>query len=72
MKGIDEQLYHIPLVGWAVKRLYDYFGKHIALTDFFHVALGLGMGLMITGEKALGGALVTISILYHLYALMHG
>lgn len=74
MNDIDGQLYHIPFAGWAVKRLYGYFRKHIALTDLFHIVLGFGMALVVAGENMFmpGAALVISSVLYHIWALVHG
>ena len=72
--SLDEQLYRLPLIGWIVKRLYSYFKKNTAITDFMHVAAGLGMGLLIAGGKLVfwGILALTIGILGHIYAFIRG
>jgi hypothetical protein len=49
--NIDEQFYKLPFIGGIIRRLYSYFRKHTAITDFIHIALGLGLGLLFAGEK---------------------
>ena len=72
--GTDDFLCRLPLIGWIVKRLYNYFGKHIAFTDSIHVAIGLGLGFIIVGDKffSLGVVLLAIGILGHIYAFAKG
>lgn len=72
--NIDNQLYHFPLIGRLIERLYNYFRQHIALTDFFHVMVGLGIGLIIGGNSFLwvGIVALTAGILYHGYAFIKG
>lgn len=72
--NIDELLYQLPVAGAAVRRLYEYFKRHMALTDFFHVLIGLGLGLMIAeGAWFIWGVLaVSLGILFHLYAFVKG
>ena len=72
--GLDERLYQLPLIGKILKRLYSYFKKHIAFTDFIHISLGLGIGLLIAGNQFFvsGLILILIGILGHLYAYIKG
>ena len=72
--GIDKQLYKLPLLGPILKRLYSYFKTHIAFTDFIHISLGIGVGLIIAGNKFFvwGISLFIIGILGHLYAYIKG
>lgn len=72
--NLDELLYRLPLIGWIVRRLYSYFKRHTALTDFFHVLVGLGIGLMITGGVFFqwGILALLLGILFHFYALSRG
>ena len=72
--NLDEQLYRLPLVGWIIKRLYSYFKKNTAITDFMHVAVGLGVGLLIAGEKFVfwGVIALIIGMLGHVYAFFKG
>ena len=72
--NLDKLLYRLPLVGGMVKRLYGYFSNHIALTDFFHVLVGLGIGLIVAGDALLewGVLALLIGILFHLYAFSIG
>jgi len=70
--NIDQELYTLPAVGWIIKRLYTYFKKHTAYTDVIHVALGLGIGLIIAGKAwfSLGISLLRIGVLGHVYAFI--
>ena len=72
--NIDDQLYNLPLIGRLTRRLYNYFRQHIALTDFFHVMIGLGGGLIIGGNSFYWTGIValTAGILYHGYAFIKG
>ena len=72
--NIDERLCNLPLVGWILRRMYSYFEKHIAFTDAIHIALGLGIGLIIVGDqwKYVGVIALAIGILGHLYAFFKG
>lgn len=72
--NLDEQLYRLPLIGRAVKRLYSYFKKNTAITDFIHVVLGLGLGLIIAGGTFIvwGVIALTIGALGHIYAFIRG
>lgn len=72
--NLDELLYRLPLIGWAIKRLYNYFKRQTALTDFFHVLVGLGIGFIIAeGQLLSWGILVlVIGILFHIYAFTKG
>lgn len=71
---LDEQLYRLPLIGWAVKRLYSYFKKNTLITDGIHIVLGLGLGLVIAGDTFFVWGVVAIAIgtLGHIYAFMKG
>ena len=70
--GIDKQLCDLPLIGKIIKRLYTYFREHIAFTDFIHIMLGLGLGLIIAGNDLfyLGIFSLFIGILGHVYAFI--
>lgn len=72
--NLDELLYRLPLVGRIVKRLYSYFKNHTALTDFFHVLVGLGIGLIIAGGALFGWGVfaLLLGILFHVYAFGRG
>lgn len=68
--NITKQLYKLPFIGGIIKRLYSYFKKNIFFTDLIHISLGLGIGLIIAGNKFLvwGIILLIISVLGHIYA----
>ena len=68
--SIDKQLSRLPCIGPIIKRLYSYFKKNIFFTDLIHISLGLGIGLIIAGNKFLvwGIILLIISVLGHIYA----
>jgi len=72
--NLDKLLYSLPFLGKIIKRLYSYFKNHIVLTDFFHVILGFGIGLIIAREQFFvwGVAFLFSSILFHIYALIEG
>ena len=72
--NLDELFYRLPLIGWAIKRLYRYFKNHTALTDFFHVVAGLGIGFIIAGDNffSWGVLALLLGVLFHLYALIKG
>lgn len=72
--SIDKQLYKLPVIGSVIKRLYSYFKKNIAFTDFIHISLGLGIGFIIVGNKflTLGIILLFIGIIGHIYAFIKG
>lgn len=72
--NLDKLLYRLPLVGWVVRRLYNYFKVQTALTDFFHVLIGFGLGLIIVGEGFffLGLTVLMLGTLFHLYAFIKG
>lgn len=72
--NMDEKLYGLPFIGWMIKRLYGYFRNNIAVTDFMHVALGFGLGLLVA-EKGLtlfSGTALGIGILGHIFAFIKG
>ena len=72
--NLDELLYSLPLIGWTVRRLYSYFKRHTALTDFFHVMVGLGVGFIVAGGVffSWGVLALFLGILFHLYAFSRG
>ena len=72
--NLDEKLYKLPIVGWTIRRLYGYFRNHIAITDFMHVALGFGLGVLVAekGMTLLGGLALGIGIAGHIFAFMKG
>ena len=71
---IDEILYRLPVIGGMTRRLYTYFKRHTAVTDFFHVLVGLGIGLMVAGGEwfVWGFAALFLGLAFHVYALIHG
>jgi len=72
--SLDQRLYHLPLIGRITKRLYSYFKEHIAFTDLIHVAVGLGLGLIIAGGDLLnwGFFALAVGILGHIHAFIKG
>lgn len=72
--NLDKLLYRLPLIGGMVKRLYSYFKNHTALTDFFHVLVGLGVGFIIAGGIffSWGVFAFSLGILFHFYAFHKG
>lgn len=72
--NLDEHLHRLPLIGFLIKRLYKYFKRHTAVTDFFHVIMGLGLGLIIAEEELMiwGFIALIIGILFHVYAFIKG
>ena len=72
--SIDERFYGLPLIGGGIRRLYGYFRRHIAFTDFIHVSVGVGIGIMIAGGDLLlwGMVAVGIGISGHIWALIRG
>jgi len=72
--NLDDQLCRLPFIGNTIKRLYSYFKKNIAITDFIHISLGLGIGFLIAGSKFLIWAIVflLIAIIGHVYAFIKG
>ncbi|HLD04453.1 MAG TPA: hypothetical protein VJG90_01925 [Candidatus Nanoarchaeia archaeon] len=72
--GLDQQLYRLPFIGKIINRLYSYFKKHTAFTDFIHVLLGLGLGFIIAGGTLLNWGLLflAIGLLGHIYAFTRG
>lgn len=72
--NLDELLYRLPLIGWIVRRFYSYFKHHTALTDFFHVMVGLGAGFIIAGGVFFSWGVLALSsgVLFHLYAFSKG
>ena len=72
--NIDKKLYRLPFIGSVIKRLYSYFKKNTAFTDFIHIALGLGIGLIIAGNKFIiwGIILLFMGIIGHIYAFIKG
>jgi len=72
--NIDKQLYRLPFIGPIIKRLYSYFKKNTAFTDLIHILLGLGIGLIIAGNKFFmwGIILLFIGIMGHIYAFIKG
>ena len=72
--GLDEQLYHLPIIGPNIKRMFSYFKKNTAITDLIHVLVGLGLGLIIAGNELLnwGFFALAIGILGHVYAFIKG
>ena len=72
--NLDEQLYRMPLIGWAVKRLYAYFKRNTFITDLMHITLGLGVGLIIAGDTFFiwGVIALTAALLWHVYAFIKG
>ena len=67
-------LYTLPVLGPMTKRLYSYFRKNIAFTDFIHVAGGAGVVLLIVGNQYIrpGIILVAVAVLGHVYAYING
>ncbi len=72
--GIDEQFYHLPLIGGGIRRLYGYFKRHTAFTDFIHVCVGVGIGIMIARDDLLlwGIVMLGVGMLGHLWAFIRG
>jgi len=72
--NLDDRLYHIPLVGSSVKRLYAYFKRNTFITDLMHIGLGLGVGLIIAGGTFFIWGIVALAagLLGHVYALVKG
>ena len=72
--NLDKQLCSLPFIGVIIKRLYSYFKKNIAFTDFIHVSLGLGIGFIIAGNKffIFGIILLLIGVMGHVYAFVRG
>ena len=70
--NVDDWLCQLPLIGWIVRRMYTYFKKHIAFTDFIHICGGLGLGLIIGNFLGAGIIFLLISILGHIYAFSKG
>jgi len=72
--NLDRQLYKLPIIGFVIRRLYTYFKKHTAVTDFMHISLGLGIGLLFAREKFFTWAIVflAIGIVGHVYAFIKG
>lgn len=70
--GIDRWICSLPVIGGSMTRLYSYFGKHIAFTDFIHISLGLGVGLIIAGDKwfFIGVLAILIGLLGHVWAYL--
>jgi hypothetical protein len=79
--NIDKFFCKLPAVGGIMTRIYSYFRKNIAYTDFIHISLGLGIGLLIAGEQFVLTQLqfqilaifaIAIGLLGHLYAYIKG
>ena len=72
--NLDKQLYSLPFIGPTIKRLYSYFKKNIAFTDFIHVSLGLGIGLIIAGNNFFISGIIFLIIggIGHIYAFIKG
>ncbi|MFN6992267.1 MAG: hypothetical protein ACK4MM_06055 [Fervidobacterium sp.] len=56
-------------------KLKKFFGKRVCLNSFTHLALGIGIGLLLyqyvtDWMPLLGGGLVLLGVLIHLYGLM--
>ena len=71
---LDKQLYRLPFIGYVIKRLYSYFKKNIAFTDFIHLSLGLGIGLIIADNEffLFGIILLLMGVIGHVYAFIKG
>ena len=70
---LDEWLCNIPVLGPIITRLYNYFRQHILFTDFIHVCLGLGMGLLIVSKwMSWGLFFLGVGIIGHIYAFIKG
>lgn len=74
MLNIDELLYKIPFLGKNIRYLYAYFKRNIAFTDFIHVSIGLGLGLIIARGNwfKVGIIFLLIALVGHVYAFIKG
>lgn len=72
--NLDELLYRVPFIGSHVRRYYSYFKTQVALTNLFHVLIGLGLGLLVAESQWITLAWLAIGTgaLYHAFALYKG
>lgn len=70
--SFDITLHSLPGAGVWFRRTYAYFKNHTAVTNFMHIAAGLGIGFLIAGGDLLtwGVLFLLLSIVGHIYAFV--
>lgn len=70
--SLDTKLHSLPGVGVWFQRTYAYFKSHTAVTNFMHIAAGLGVGFIIAGGDLMtwGILFLSLSVAGHIYAFL--